>query len=63
MTRRTTGPKRRAERYARTHLIGPAGVDAQLEVRDVWALMAISYMAGYSSAARKRRIVRPKPRK
>jgi hypothetical protein len=59
MTRRTTGPKRRAEHYAgaTARLINSIG--ATIDRTD----LARAWMAGYQSAARKRRIARPKPRK
>lgn len=60
MTRRTTGPKRRAEHYAYIMAKLINSLDAGSISRDD---LARAWMAGYQSAARKRRIARPKPRK
>jgi hypothetical protein len=54
MTRRTKGPKRKAEAYARNVACLPGGSLAPL--------LAAAWMAGYNAAARARRIDRPKPR-
>ena len=60
MTRRTHGPKRKAEAYAAAQL--PAG---EVYGRAVFmrSQLAIAWMAGYRAASRARRIARPKPRK
>lgn len=56
MSRRDHGPKRRAEMYAyRVTRLAPYGQG------DVRRAIVDAYMAGYRSAARARRIERPKP--
>jgi hypothetical protein len=57
MTRRTEGPKRNAEAYARK--VCP---DGPMETNHMRAELARAWMAGYRAAARARRIDRPKPR-
>lgn len=49
--RRTAGPKRRAERYARSVLPGYATV----ATRGLRELLAAAYLKGYASCARQRR--------
>jgi hypothetical protein len=58
MTRRTEGPKRRAQEYAYREAYKYEGLSG---TEIAWALAA-AWMAGYRSAARARRIDRPKPK-
>jgi hypothetical protein len=55
MTRRTKGPKRRAEAYGRSR----GGAYEGLSGREIAYALADAYMAGYRSAARARRKPRP----
>jgi hypothetical protein len=57
MTRRTEGPKRRAEKWADDAIYRRTSDESMRQ------LLAAAYLAGYRSAARARRIERPKPRK